>query len=304
MNKIKSIFSIKDLENISGIKAHTIRIWEKRYNLLEPIRSKTNIRNYDIINLQKLINVVTLMDYGYKISKISNFTEEEINVNIKKIKLSNNQNNQILNSFKLAMFNFDSNLFSTTFKKIEENNDFETIFLEYIIPFLEEIGFLWSTNTITPAHEHFISYLIKQKLQVHIEKEMYVNNKNRNNTFILFLPYQEIHEIGLLFTHYLLLKNGFNSIYLGSSVPMDNLKDITEHLIKSTFLSYFTVYPEDDEIEKYIEDFNQNILEKSDSKLILFGSKTKKLINKKIPNRVNHYSNMGYFISELNIKNI
>ena len=157
MNNIKTTFSIKDLENLSGIKAHTIRIWEKRYSLLEPMRTDTNIRLYDIQNLQKLLNVVLLTSFGYKISRISKLSSTEIENFVRKVQNEKTANNHALSAFKMAMLNFDQQLFLNTYDELLSEKDFSNIFLETFIPLLEEIGVLWTTNTISPAHEHFIS---------------------------------------------------------------------------------------------------------------------------------------------------
>ena len=170
MNNVKNVFSIKDLENLSGIKAHTIRIWEKRYNVLEPMRSDTNIRSYDIKNLQKLLNIVLLHNYGYKISKIGSLTQEQINKLANDIISEKSAKNHAISTFKMAMMNFDQSLFFNTYNQLLNEKSFREVFYTVFIPLMQEIGFLWQTETISPAHEHFISYLIKQKLLINTEK--------------------------------------------------------------------------------------------------------------------------------------
>ena len=170
MNNVKNVFSIKDLENLSGIKAHTIRIWEKRYNVLEPMRSETNIRSYDIKNLQKLLNIVLLHNYGYKISKIGTLSQEEINKLASEIISEKSAKNHAISTFKIAMMNFDQSLFFNTYNELLSEKSFREVFYTVFIPLMQEIGFLWQTETISPAHEHFISYLIKQKLLINTEK--------------------------------------------------------------------------------------------------------------------------------------
>ncbi len=123
MNNIKNEFSIKDLENLSGIKAHTIRIWEKRYNLLQPNRTDTNIRNYDLENLQKLLNVSFLNNNGYKISKISKLGERDIAMHVKEIALKKNLENHALNAFKVAMLNFDQAHFYKIYNKLSRRKN-------------------------------------------------------------------------------------------------------------------------------------------------------------------------------------
>ena len=173
MNNVKNVFSIKDLENLSGIKAHTIRIWEKRYNILEPMRTDTNIRLYDLKNLQKLLNIVLLHDYGYKISRIAKYKEDEIPEIVNTIISKKSAKSHAIANFKMAMINFDQTLFFNTYDKLLSEKSFREVFFEVFIPLMNEIGLLWQTDTVTPAHEHFITYLIKQKL----------------NHVLLFLPW-------------------------------------------------------------------------------------------------------------------
>ena len=261
MNNIKTTFSIKDLENLSGIKAHTIRIWEKRYNILEPLRTDTNIRLYDLSSLQKLLNVTLLNDYGYKISKIATFPPEKIPSLVKEIVQEKNSKNHAISAFKIAMMNFDQELFLNTYNWLASEKSFRDIFFEIFIPLIEELGFLWQTNTITPAHEHFISYLIKQKLLLNIEKLQYQKPTNDDKVFVLSLPLNEIHELGLMYVHYEILFYGYKAIYLGESVPVDNLKDVKKHFQNIVFLSYFTVQPEVDNVNEYVQNMMNELLD-------------------------------------------
>lgn len=155
MNNVKSKFSIKDLENLTGIKAHTIRIWEKRYNLLSPNRTDTNIRFYELADFQKLLNVSYLNNNGYKISKIATLEGNKIPELVRQIAAKSNLNSHAINSFKLSMLNFDQVLFYKTYERLEKEKSFRDIFYTIFIPLLTELGLLWQTDTITPAHEHF-----------------------------------------------------------------------------------------------------------------------------------------------------
>lgn len=299
MNNIKSVFSIKDLENLSGIKAHTIRIWEKRYNLLEPMRTETNIRLYDIFNLQKLLNVVLLTEYGYKISKVSKFNSTEISNLVLKIQNSKNIESHAYSEFKMAMMNFDQKLFDNTFEKLSESKSFIEIFKEIFIPLLEEIGILWTTNTITPAHEHFLSYLIKHKILSNIELETKNKTINQELTYVLFLPENEIHDLGLLFINYVLVKNGNHVIYLGRSIPINDITNLNIHFNKINFITYFTVAPEDEDINNYLNDFSNKILTNSNNKLLVFGRKTQKINPKIINEQLISYNNIQDFLVDL-----
>ena len=273
MNNIQVNFSIKDLENLTGIKAHTIRIWEKRYNLLSPDRSDTNIRNYSLSSFQKLLNISYLNNNGFKISKIASLKEEEIPIKVREIASRANVEDHAVNAFKMSMINFDQVLFYNTYNNLVENKSFSEIFYTVFLPLLEEIGLLWQTNTITPAHEHFLSVLIKQKILLNIEKLQSLLPKPLTKTFVLFLPDHEIHDIGLLFVNYQLRSKGYHTIFLGGSVPMESLTDLIEFFNNVTFVSYFTVQPEEKDILDYLNKFNDLLLKKENSKLFLLGRK-------------------------------
>lgn len=252
MNNVKSVFSIKDLENLSGIKAHTIRIWEKRYDILQPMRTDTNIRLYDLASLQKLLNITLLHDYGYKISKIATYPQDKIPSLVREIISTKNAKNHAISAFKMAMMNFDQELFFNTYNWLIVEKSFKEVFHQVFIPLLNELGLLWQSDTITPAHEHFISYLIKQKLLVNTEKLQVLKQTKFDKVFVLSLPLNEIHELGLMYLNYEILLNGYKTIYLGESMPIDNLKDLKKHFNSIVFVSYFTVQPERDSINEYV----------------------------------------------------
>jgi len=285
MNNVKTIFSIKDLENLSGIKAHTIRIWEKRYNVLEPMRTETNIRMYDLSNLQKLLNITLLHNYGYKISKISKLPTDRIPQLVSEIISEKSAKHHAISSFKVAMMNFDQSLFISTYNKLLSEKSFREIFYDILIPLIEEIGLLWQSNTISPAHEHFISYLIKQKIVTNTEIVQTQEPIQTNRVFVLYLPMNEIHELGLMYLNYEILSLGYKTVYLGESVPIDSLKDMKNHFDNITYICYVTVEPNKSEINNYIRNLKHDILEES-SNLFLIGRMTEnidtKLINEKI----------------------
>ncbi len=295
MNKVKSKFTIRDLENLSGIKAHTIRIWEKRYSILEPMRTETNIRFYDIDNLQKLLNIATLHNFGYKISAISKLPEEKLPVLVKEVLSEKNMTNHVLNSFKLAMMNFDQPLFLNTYNAALQEKSFREIFYEYFIPLLSEIGYLWQTNTITPAHEHFISFLIKQKLASNIEKLLMQPAEKTEKTYVLYLPENEIHELGLMFINYELVLNGYRTIFLGESVPVSNLKDIKNHFNNITFITYLTVEPSMEEINNYINILKEEIINDSTTQLYLFGRNIEYISRNNLNSKMSLFQSISEF---------
>lgn len=277
MNNIKTVFSIKDLENLSGIKAHTIRIWEKRYQIMAPMRTDTNIRLYDLSSLQKLLNISFLHEYGYKISKIASYPETEIPELVRRIISVKNAKNHAVNAFKMAMINFDQQLFFNTYNWLASEKTFREIFQQVFLPLLDEIGLLWQTDTISPAHEHFISYLIRQKIILNSEKLQVLNPVRTDKVFVLSLPLNEIHELGLMYLHYEILLSGYRSIYLGESMPVCYLKDLKKHFENIVYVSCFTVKPDRDEINDYVQEMADELLDETTE--LWFAGRLVSLIN-------------------------
>jgi DNA-binding transcriptional MerR regulator len=272
MNKVKSSFTIKDLENISGIKAHTIRIWEKRHKLLSPTRTNTNIRRYSLASLQKLLNITLLYNNGSKISKIASLEKDEISTMVREIALKSNSEQVAINALKLSMVNFDTSLFDVTYEEILLQNDFEFVYVNVFMPLMSELGILWQTNAISPSHEHFITNLIKQK--IHIQTEFLQKDsvaEENSKLFILFLPEDEIHDLGLLFLNYFILKNGYKTIFLGQSLQTESLETLINLTNDICFVTYLTVEPNKDEINYYIKDFNDRLLNNKSSNLVILG---------------------------------
>lgn len=301
MNNLKTKFSIKDLENLTGIKAHTIRIWEKRYNLLEPKRTETNIRYYDLASFQKLLNVSYLNNNGYKISKIATLNSEEIPKLVREIALGSNLESHAVNSFKLSMVNFDQALFYSTYEALLKDKSFETIFYEIFIPLLTEIGLLWQTNTITPAHEHFLTSLIRQKILINTEMIQAETSPQSEKTYVLFLPDNEIHELGLLFLNYQLVAHGNFSILLGPSVPMDGLKDLNNYYDNLVFVSYFTIKPLKEEIDKYIANFDKKLLSDTNSEFWILGKMLDYVDKDKLSTKIKTFTSIQEVVAQFKI---
>lgn len=264
LNNIKSTFSIKDLENFSGIKQHTIRIWEKRYNLLEPDRTDSNIRYYDAKNFEKLLNISLLYNNGLKISKIAELSEKELIRKTDEIGQKRFIDNAYHLYFKMAMLRFDVALFNETYQKLLGSKSIPYIFEKIFFPLLDKIGHLWQTSSIKPSHEHFISYLIQQKLNVEITG-LQQNVKPAEEVYVLFLPKGEIHELGLRYLQYQLVAQKKNCVYLGSSMSLSHLQPVTEIFSKINFISYFTVKP--DNPKAYLKAFSKKYLQNTPHKL-------------------------------------
>ena len=298
MNNIKSTFSIKNLENFSGIKAHTLRIWEKRYNLLEPERTETNIRRYSLDNLRKLLNITLLYNHGFKISKISSLSIEEISGSVSNIALKENSEQIAINALKLAMINFDCELFNKTYDEFLSHSKFEFIFMDVFMPLMKELGILWQTAAISSTHEHFITNLIKQK--IHIQTEIVQLNIKKNTNypiFVLFLPENEIHELGILYLNYLTLSKGLRTILLGQSIQISSLENLYTYKDSFNFITYLTVEPNEKEIMPYLKLFNEKLLLNTNSKLIVFGPQQSKIDLNNLPNKIELYRSVESFIN-------
>lgn len=298
INNVKSVFSIKDLENLSGIKAHTIRIWEKRYTILEPMRTDTNIRSYDLPNLQKLLNVVLLNNYGYKISRIAEFPTEKIALLVREIISEKNSKNHALNAFKMAMINFDQALFFNTYNNLLSEKTFREVFYEVVIPLMNEIGLLWQSGTISPAQEHFISFLIKQKLLINTEKVQILEPTRNDKVFVLYLPENEIHELGLMYLNYEILLNGYKTIYLGESVPVDSLKDMKNYFDDIIYISYLTVQPTKDDIQNYINEVSAKIID-TNSQVWFLGRMTEFIDTTNLSSKISIFNSISDLVQEL-----
>ena len=295
---VKTVFSIKDLENLSGIKAHTIRIWEKRYNVLQPMRSDTNIRNYDLQSLQKLLNVVLLNDYGYKISRIAEHSSEKIELLVREIISEKSTKNHAINAFKMAMINFDQALFFNTYNSLLSEKSFRDVFYEVVIPLMQEIGLLWQAGTITPAQEHFITFLIKQKLLLNTEKLQILEPTKTDKVYVLYLPENEIHELGLMYLNYEILLNGYKTIYLGESVPVESLKDMKKYFDNIVYISYLTVEPTRDAINNYIEEITTKIIDEN-SRVCFLGRMVEFIDTNNISDKISVYNSISDLVQEL-----
>ncbi len=231
-------YSIKDLEKLSGIKAHTIRIWEKRYQLIKPERTCTNIRLYSDCDLRRIMNVSILNRRGLKISLIASLSEEEMRDKI--VMLTQNsftQDDQVEN-LVVSMIDLDEARFEKIISASILKIGFEETFYKVVFPLLDKIGLLWQAGTINPAQEHFITNLLRQKLIVAIDGIIPAPLPTPK-MFILFLPEGEFHELGLLYYHYLIKKRGHKVLYLGSSVPVRDLADIVRNVTADYLVSFF-----------------------------------------------------------------
>lgn len=297
MGGIKSNYSIKDLENVSGVKAHTIRIWEKRYNLLQPQRTDTNIRFYDHRNLRKLLNIVLLYQNNYKISKIAKMSEDDILLYARELADDVAYKEEAVNTFMISMLEFDKQLFHTTYNELLIKRSFREIFKDVFVPFLKQIGLLWHTETLLPAHEHFISNLITQKIQSSTEKLEFTTIES-DITYVLFLPENEIHELGLMYLNYELVLRGNQTIYLGQSLPLDNLNYFFNSHKKICYITSLTVRPYEDKLLSYFNEID-DILKNTAHQFIAIGQKTKSLVNEEFTSDIKFYNHISDLLNVL-----
>jgi DNA-binding transcriptional MerR regulator len=260
-------FSIKDLEQLSGIKAHTIRIWEQRYNIINPKRTESNIRYYDVKDLKHILNISLLNEHGYKISKIAQMSQECICQEVRSIiDRPCNYSDQV-QSLTMSMCDLDE----VRFEKIISNNTlhhgFEKTMTQIIYPFLIKVGALWQTGATSPAHEHFISCLIRQKLIVAIDGLVYEKNPS-SKKFFLFLPDDELHELSLLFAHYLLKSRQHQVIYLGQSLPYEDLHEAYKIHKPEYLLTVLTSSPPQNQVQAYLDKLSNSF---KDSQLLISG---------------------------------
>lgn len=246
-------YSIKDLEHLSGIKAHTIRAWENRYDLITPFRTDTNIRYYVDSHLKKILNIAVLVKGGMRISSVAKMSEQEIrSAVIDAGRYQGNYDSQI-NALKISMLEFDEYLFDSIFNKCLIQFGTEETLTRILGSFIQEIGVLWQAGAINVANEHFISNLVKQKLFSIIDQSIIPKPSADNNSYLLYLPQGELHELGLLYLYYYLRRKGNRVVYLGQSVPMEYLKDVAAKTKIDQFVSIFTSRPNFEEINIYFE---------------------------------------------------
>lgn len=222
-----AVYSISDLEKLSGIKAHTIRAWEQRYGIIEPQRTDTNIRYYEDDDLRRLLNIALLNRNGHKISKIAEMDQYEIAEKVAELSEVNFEYGTQLDALTISMIEMDEFKFDRIVGTNIEQLGFEKTMLSVIYPFLDKLGALWLTGSINPVQESFISNLIRQKIITAIDQEE-VNVGPKTEKYILYLPAGERQELSLLFMQYLLRSRGKQVIYLGQDIALTDLMDVNK----------------------------------------------------------------------------
>jgi DNA-binding transcriptional MerR regulator len=287
-------YSIRDLERLSGIKAHTIRIWEKRYGLVEPNRTITNIRTYCDSELKKLLNISILNRNGFKISKIARFSPQEILENVNQITRHEVDAQTQIEGLTIAMIEFDEARFDKILSRSVLQFGFEQTVIKIIYPFLVKTGLMWQTGAINPAQEHFISNLIRQKMWVAIDGQISEKNAETRH-FLFFLPEGEMHEMGILFFAYLAKKRGHQVIYLGQSVPLSDIVELVRIKPLDMLVTSFVSSLYDNDIVSYIKELSDRT---GNIPLLISGRQVENLKGE-LPSNVTVIPFPGRFIEEL-----
>ena len=249
-------FTIKDIENLTGVKAHTIRIWEQRYNFLKPSRTDTNIRYYSNEELKTILNISLLNKAGFKISHINKMNPDEIFNNIVRLSGPKEQNERIINQQIGYMIDFETEAFEKSLDNQLIKSGTDEVIEHIIFPFLERVGILWTTNHVNPAQEHLVTNIIRQKLLVGIENT-HVTFQNEEKA-LLFLPEGEHHEIGLLYVYYLLKKSGIRVMYLGADVPLSDIEQVVKFKSPTFLYTHLTSLASNFNMERFLQKINKH----------------------------------------------
>jgi DNA-binding transcriptional MerR regulator len=271
-------FTIKDLENLSGIKAHTLRIWEQRYQFLKPSRTFTNIRYYSNEELKTILNVSLLNKYGYKISHIDKMSDDEMREKVLTLNQQEAQQERVVNELVKNMVELNTAEFEETLDKQIRSKGIEKTIVQIIFSYLEKIGVLWMTNHINPAQEHLVTNIIRQKLIVGIEGIS--TPLKSDKSVLLFLPESEYHELGLLFMYYLLKSRGVNVYYLGCNVPLADVGYVVKVKKPDYLYCHITRPAQQFNFDKFLNNIGQNF---SDTPCIISGQLTQNYEKKLTP---------------------
>lgn len=255
-----NMFSISQLEQYSGIKAHTIRIWEKRYNALKPLRSEGNTRYYDNSQFRRLLNISSLINSGYKVSELCRMTDlqlfKQIEKNLNSYLGQDDIEHYSISQLITAGILFDENHFDKIFSHCLLRYNLKTIYIKIIYPMLDRIGLMWASDALPPAQEHFISNLIRQKFSSAID--LVPKTSSPKGSWLLFLPENEFHEIGLLFAHYLIKISGKKVYYFGANVPNENLTQTIKIINPDNLLFFLVHYDRPENAQQYVNSLIRN----------------------------------------------
>lgn len=259
-------YSVAQVEALTGIKAHTLRIWERRYDFLDPMRTATNIRYYSDAQLKQLLNFGILVRNGYRVSKLNKMTDEQVYEEVAKVLADPaSESSDEMKGFTLSMLEMNEEEFDNIFERQVIRKGFLRTITESVYPFLQYVGVLWTTNKAMIAQEHYMSNLIRQKIIAAIER-LSIPQKGAPS-LVLFLLEGEEHEIGLLLASFMAKEMGWNVYYLGQGVPMVNIKKVIDITDPQALMTMF-VTPKVNKVNGFIE----SIMEDNEVPFIVSGS--------------------------------
>jgi DNA-binding transcriptional MerR regulator len=277
-----NLFSISQLQQFSGIKAHTIRVWEQRYNGLKPTRSEGNTRYYDNTQLRRLLNIVSLMNSGYKISELCTMSDSKLFKILEQKLETASESNQLsqyyISQLIAAGIEYDEGQFKKIFSNSLLRLGVHRTYLEVVYPMLVKLGLMWANNRLAPSYEYFISNLIKQNFYTLTDTIPLASSTS--NSWLLFLPEDEFHEIGLLFAKYQIRQSGNKVIYIGANIPFDSLKETVKETKPSQLLLFFVHYNVPENTQKYLDRLSRTFLKQK-----IFISGNEKLISQIKPGK-------------------
>jgi DNA-binding transcriptional MerR regulator len=283
-------YSIKELERISGIKAHTLRIWEKRFELLNPERTDTNIRYYSDEDLKKLLNVSLLCNSGEKISRVAYLSDKEMAEAVQSLEANGMMKEKRVDDFVKSMLDVDEVAFLKTFDQCINDLGYHETILNVIFPFLNKVGILWLSDEIQPVHEHFTTNLIRNKMIAAIDDLPTVENGIKG---VLFLPEKEYHELGLIFFNFLLKQKGIKTYYLGQATPTAEVKALVK-AIEADFILTYTMIKNKMEIQSYLEDLDSFSLKQK----FFLEHKSQRIFKLKYPKGVNRLTEIDELLNQ------
>lgn len=285
------VYTIRELENLSGIKAHTIRIWEKRFGLIAPQRTSTNIRTYCDSELKTLLNISILNRHGLKISKIARLSPDEIVLKVNQFTRELTNSESQIESLTIAMIDVDEYRFEQVLSRAIIQFGFEDAVTRVLYPFFVKVGLMWQTGAVNPAQEHFISNLVKQKFFSAIDG-LINSERTLSLKFIFFLPEGEFHELGLLFLCYLAKKRGYRTVYLGQSVPLGDVAELARKTQVDYLITAVITSLNGQDLTRLLHSLSENFGDKT----ILLSDSQSLFLPYKLPENIRHISSPHKFL--------
>ncbi|TAM96892.1 MAG: MerR family transcriptional regulator [Chitinophagaceae bacterium] len=290
-----NVFTIKDLENLSGIKAHTIRMWEQRYDFLKPQRTESNIRYYDGQELKRILNVALLNKFGFRISNISRMSEDERQEKLLELTQSLACEERFVSELITAMMEMEVKRFEEILDNYILSKGLNKAVQHVIFPFLEKMGLLWTTNHVNPAQEHLVTNIVRQKLIVAIESAY--SRVEKKITFLLFLPEGEFHELSLLYVYYILKSKGIPALYLGANISLTDAAAVCKRKKVDYVYLHLTSVTNSFHVNKFLKDLNNQF---TPLPVILSGPVMHKLNGTELPEHLHCKQSFADAISFLN----